>query len=67
MTDSIPKSMINNIFNQNDFDKLLHPYGIKFNLLDTDEKKSIQENITKNIKEYIKKYNKLVKEKLLKM
>ena len=66
MIDSIPKRMINNIFNQNDFDKLLHPYGIKFNLLDTDEKKLIQENITKNIKEYIKKYNKLVKRKVIK-
>ena len=29
MIDSIPTVMINNIFNQNDFDKLLHPYGIK--------------------------------------
>lgn len=63
---SIPKKMINNIFNQTDFDKLLFPYQIKYNRLDNDDKKLVQEYINKNIKEYIKKYNKLVKRKIVK-
>lgn len=64
--DSMPEKIMNNIFNLTDFNKLLYPYDLKYNLLDQDNKIKIQNLIKKNINAYIKNYNKIVKRKIIK-
>jgi hypothetical protein len=63
---SIPKKLMNNIFNLTDFAKLLYPYGLTYGSLDQENKKAIQGIIKDNIKEYIKNYNQIVKRKVIK-
>ena len=64
--DSIPKKLMNNIFNLTDFAKLLYPYGIRYESLDQETKKFIKDKLKENIKEYIKNYNSIVKRKVIK-
>ena len=64
--DSVSKKLLKNIYNINDFEKLLILYNISINDLLYEDKNGVIDLIKKNISNYEKQYKKLLKPKPLK-